>query len=129
MDYIKSDYIKGEEKYYKVSLLQLITLVMNVYLAKEIDEIGWQHARETFEKYYMKMNKTFWVERKDIETALWACNMLNEQEKFWHPEKYRLNKFVTGILNRDERFDFYYNFIREDIGERKLKSEKKKKTA
>ena len=127
MESIKPRYLEKEERYYKISTKQLCVLMMNTFLARDVDEIGWQHARETFENFYNRLKTTSWIQQSDLETALWASNMLHEQDKFWHPDKTSLNMFVRSILKEDERFEYYYNWITEDIGERKLIHAKKEK--
>ena len=124
---LKPGYLNKGERNYTISLLQLSTLMMNVYLARSVDEIGWQHARQTFDRYYREMETTTRISQGNLETGLWACNMLDEQGRFWHPDQGKLRPFVRSILNSDERYDYYYSLIREDTGERKTLYEKKNK--
>jgi len=127
MNEFERGYLNKDERNYRISLLQLSTLMMNVYLARSVDEIGWQHARQTFENYYKEMDITTRISQSNLETALWACTMLDEQGRFWHPDQNKLRPFVRSILNPDERYDYYYSLIKEDVGERKTLDEKKKK--
>ncbi len=62
-------------------------------------------------------NNRGWIPRAVLESALYCCNMNDEQHKFWHPKQWTFIKFYKDLLGRQLDFNRYYNFIVELDGE------------
>lgn len=49
---------------------------------------------------------------KDVlESCLYNANLLDESNKFWHPNGKSFEQFVSEILGPNEAFNRYYNYI------------------
>lgn len=46
-----------------------------------------------------------------LESCLYACNRMNEEEDFWHPYGQNMDSFIGGLLPKGEIFHKYYNWI------------------
>lgn len=97
-----------------VSVLDLVVLLGNLCLGNADKDVGFEDARMGINTIISKLNHAPPVATKiyAIENALWACNLLNEKGKFWHPMGIPFDRFVAKMLP-DMKFDRNYNLIEE----------------
>lgn len=98
------------KKWHKARLFDLMVLIANVWMANEDQNIGFEDADQTINELTQKMNYEVWTKMEDIESALWACNLLDEKGKFWHPRKYGFEEFVKVLLGH-RTFNRVYNLV------------------
>lgn len=46
-----------------------------------------------------------------LESALYCCNINEEDKKFWHPKGYTFEEFLADLLPKPAKFNRYYNVI------------------
>lgn len=97
-----------------VSLLQASIILTNLANAKKDIKVGFEDADRTYEQVVecFSSGKAISLPQDVLESALWACNLLDEQQKFFHPSDHTFDSFVRRIINTDkERFNKELNFI------------------
>lgn len=95
-----------------VTVLDLVCLLANTYRGAARDDVGFEDATMTIEALTTKLNAKVRVDIRDIESCLWACNLLDERKQFWHPKDLNFDQFIAKLLP-DAAFDKTYNFIME----------------
>lgn len=97
----KSVRIKGSD---------LTTLIFNLWRGAADKNVGWEDAARTLDD--ISYNLDFYsVQKVDVlESALWSCNLLHEQGKFWDIKNRSFDEFVKVILP-EFNFDKDYNFL------------------
>lgn len=93
-----------------VKLLDICTLLVNVYNANKREDIGFQDANRSLEQLTAMLNKKVLLSPSVIESCLWSCNMMNEEGQFWDSKGRTLEEYVKYILGSD-RFNYTYNVI------------------
>lgn len=63
-----------------------------------------------------------WIPRVVLESALYCCNINDEDGKFWHPQVATFPGFIKKVLGTKYHFDRYYNRIIEKDGPQKKAS-------
>lgn len=48
-----------------------------------------------------------------LEAALWSCNLLNERDKWVHPDRVSFDEFVNHLSPIGYKFDHFFNMYRE----------------
>lgn len=96
-----------------VTVLDLVTLLGNVYRGAAMADVGFEDAEQTLQAITAKLNMKIRVPQSDIESALWACNLLDEKKKFWHPQGALFEQFIRKLVGPDHTFDRTYNLILE----------------
>lgn len=95
---------------YVVSPLEALVLLQNILncpdAENDADRTVWELVEEidTFDGYLSRMI---------LESALYCCNINDEDKKFWHPRSVSFQKFVVDLLPIDQEFDRNYNIIKE----------------
>jgi hypothetical protein len=88
--------------------VDIAVLLHNVYHCPDASN----DADHTVNEIVTILNKGAGYLSKDIlESALYCCNMNNEQGKFWHPQKISFDSFVKHLLGAKFTYDTYYNLI------------------
>lgn len=95
----------------KVKLLDLMIMLYNVHNAAIQKNIGFEDADHTINTLAYALGGKLQVQLDDVESALWSCNLLDEQKKFWHPMDLSFDKFVEGIIGTKVQFNKKYNFV------------------
>lgn len=92
--------------------LDIAILLHNVYHCPDASN----DADHTIEEIVLTLNKGVgYLTKELLESALYCCNMNNEQGKFWHPQKVQFDSFVKHLLGADFQFNKYYNYIEEKV--------------
>lgn len=98
----------------RLTLLECAVLVHNLIEATQHPEVGFEDLEHSYKRLRGRLaSKTTDVPREILESYLWSANLLNEVGLFWHPDGVPFKDFVGRILNEDEEFDYFYNYIKE----------------
>jgi hypothetical protein len=97
-----------------ISAADFAALIHSLCLSHFDRDIGFNHATtdingwlSSLAPYGVTINDAF------VEDMLYAANMLQEQEKFQHPQGKTLDEVLNGMLKKTEYFDKDTNTIRE----------------
>lgn len=105
----------GKPEVYSVDLFDLVVLLINVLKAKDHPDIGYANIEESIKTLYTRMRrKTTKVKSTELEAALWACVMMDEQGCFFHPKGVSLKSFLFSMFNArlyDKNFNEIYCLI------------------
>jgi hypothetical protein len=107
-----------------ISLKEALILYTNFFKAIESADIGYLDADNKVSHFNDCLTR--WrlpIERKELESLLWASIMLEEEAKsgsrravgFWHPDGQKLNTFISKLLHYEtlhKYFDKVYCFMR-----------------
>jgi hypothetical protein len=101
-----------------ISILEFIVLYSNVLHAKEEKTVGYQNHDESFNELIARLEKTqIYLTQQEMEAALWACQAMSEEGKFWHPLKKPFTVFLNAALNYKQTkkyFNSTYSWIMQD---------------
>lgn len=93
---------------YKLSLLQGMVLLYNLYVTQDKD----LDADYLFNELVQKLNSHSFSLPKDVlESLLAYCNYNSEDGVFWHPNEASFDTFVYTVLGDKETIDKFYNLI------------------
>jgi hypothetical protein len=95
--------------YEQVSMFDVMILLVN-YL-KHHEEHGNMDAIRTYEDVKKRFIKPRWIPVADLEALIYCANLLNEEGKFWHPEKMEFDPFLKRV-GKTQQFDKIYNMFR-----------------
>ncbi len=95
-----------------VSVLDLLTLTSAVRQAASNPEVGFEDADKTHKQLLLELGteRIIPLPHKKLESALWACNLLNERGEFSHPTGEKFEKWLDSMLDPN-RFDLFRNTI------------------
>lgn len=107
-------------KTYAVSLLDLAVLLLHVHKGAEHPEVGFEDADRSIEELTKLLQvRKVEVQREALESALWSCNLMDEEQVFWSPKKESFILFAARLLNNSGHygdgtltFDRQYNNIK-----------------
>lgn len=102
-------------EYHSLRVIDAAALLINVYRGARSSKVGFEDAERTLAMLAQELGAkdTIRMKRDALESALWSCNMLFEQGKFWHPKKISFDSFLGELLHKNQDFDKMYNFIKE----------------
>lgn len=87
-------------------------LVVLLYHLMLFEDLGADETKEELIKavpeYLVRVDKRF------LEAAFYASNMMDEDGKFWHPLGITFDEFTERTLQHRGTFDKYYNLIKEN---------------
>ena len=95
--------------------IDLAILIYNVYKGAANKNVGFEDANETLDSLCNHLNKEFPIDVSLLESALWSCNLLDEEKQFWHPKELTFQQFVTKLFPKDS-FNRIYNMLEEKNG-------------
>ena len=95
-----------------VNLLDLVTLYVNLMLAKQNPDVGYQDISKSIKKLNFEMTQVSkWMKHQELEGLLWACQQMDEQGKFWcAKEGVPFRTFVNKLLNYKQT-ELYFNEV------------------
>lgn len=96
-------------RYRKVKLLDIVTLLHNMYAGARHPKVGFEDAHETTNTILRRLNKKVLIDPTILESLLWSCNLLDERGKFWDAKGRTFDDFVTQLGIK--KFDKRYNLI------------------
>lgn len=94
-----------------MKLLNASVLLGNVVLASKDPDIGWEDANFTLHETVRKFHWRVFMEERLLTGCLWACNLLDEKGKFWHPGGLTFDQFLDKVLRGRWDFDKFYNLL------------------
>lgn len=87
-------------------------LFYNLARARYDPEVGFEDAVKTYPKLLASLDFQVSFNIADIESALWASNMLHEQKKFLHPEGLTFKNYLIQLLQGSGyKFNSDYNTL------------------
>lgn len=106
-----------------LSLLDIAVLLWHLYASSRDETIGYNDANVSMIAILKALNprRKKLLSIRTLESALYCCNILDEQGRFWHPKGGSFDDFVKRIMveNADERsFNKTYNYFEEGKGKR-----------
>lgn len=112
-----------------ISLIQASILLANLGYAIRNKNVGFEDADRTYSEMVeaLAQGRGLSLKQDVLESALWACNMLDEREiknkclscghehkvttEFFHPLGHSFDSFVKRIMHTDEKFNKELNYI------------------
>ena len=94
-----------------VSLYNLMVLLWNVHKGSGLRQVGFEDADNTLEGLTGALSPQIDVSTDLIESAMWSCNLLDEQGKFCHPTGSSFDEFKKSLESRTEKFNTKYNLF------------------
>lgn len=105
--------LRTPRRSFRVSIMQAAVLLHNVGICLDAD----CDADMTVAELVHELDKTDayrgYIARPVLESALFCCNVNDEDDEFWHPTGRTFNQFLYDVLPTDVEFDRFYNFLRE----------------
>ncbi len=104
----------------QVNILDLATLLFHVHKGALHPNVGFEDCERTLKKLTDELApKRLSVPLDSIESALWSCNLLDEQQEWWSPKNETFEEFYKRLLKFVDpgatlRFDRIYNTIRKN---------------
>lgn len=96
----------------ELSLLDIAALLANLHEASRNPRVGFEDADQTLGELSGKLASRYVrINTKDLESALWASNLLDELGQFWHPNDVSFDQFVNKFCLAGESFNREYNFF------------------
>lgn len=95
-----------------ISALDVTALLSNVIQASRQQDVGIEDANRTAAELLKELNVKLRLSESAIESALWACNLLNEKGLFTHPNGGTFDDMAKRIAGPD-KFDKSYNYFVE----------------
>lgn len=95
-----------------VQLYDLAVVLNNLMLAANDKDVGFEDADRTYNQLKANLSIKVEIPIELLESALWASTMLDEQNKFCHPERKKYNEFTKDLLTHtDFKFNRTYNIL------------------
>ncbi|MCK5015595.1 MAG: hypothetical protein KAS32_00870 [Candidatus Peribacteraceae bacterium] len=91
-----------------ISLYHLMVLLQNVHVGASLNQVGFEDTDRTLEGLTRELAPMIYISVPVIESALWSCNLLDEQGKFWHPKDKTFEQFKI-MIERNDTFNKDYN--------------------
>lgn len=104
----------------KIPAIDFYTLIHLVLVASKDPQIGWNHADSPLNNWLSVLrDEEVWINRSNLEDALYCANMLLEQDKYYHPYNINLITLLDRVLKKNEKFDLDLNRIYDGTGKKK----------
>lgn len=98
----------SREEIFGISLYDFMVLYTNLYMAKNDKDIGYVDYETPMKLIEARLRKAgHQIKQSELEAALWACTLLDEAGKFWHPNGQKAKDFVTGLLHHKQAKKYY----------------------
>jgi hypothetical protein len=101
----------------EIPVLDLTTLLYNIYEGSKEKNIGWEDAALTLNDITRNLTYTCHVQPDDVESALWSCNLRDENKKFWDIKGRTFDEYLKSVVP-GYKFNKDYNFITKKEGRR-----------
>jgi hypothetical protein len=95
---------------FDVRAQDIMVLIYHLFQSKA--KFGHMDADYTFEQLRKALSFTIPVKTAILESALYSCNLVEEQGEFWSPEKEKFLEFATRVSG-GRKFHQFYNWIEE----------------
>lgn len=113
-DALTPGYLKQpDRRFKKVSLMDLLTLILNIQKGAATKEVGFVDANETLQSLTKQLNKAAWVEQSVLESGLYSCSMMNEQGLFEDIKNRPFQTYLKDVLGPGVAFDSFFHLIKD----------------
>ncbi len=96
---------------YEITLMQAAVLLWHLHSCIEAEDDDYHTVSEL--STMLERGPKISVNKRQLESLLYACNRLNERKEFKHPKGLKFDEFLRGVLKRGERLHLYYGWIEE----------------
>lgn len=93
-----------------MKLINILTLLYNIRMGAHYENVGFEDALETIPTLTRKLNRRVWVDPAVLESALWSCNIMQENGTFWDVKGRTFEQFLNDEFKRDT-FNLRYHLI------------------
>jgi len=93
-----------------VNGLDLMVLLYHVH--RHAKKHGHLDADRSLSTLTRMLSPRFSIPASLLESGLYCCNMLDEEEEFWHPGNLNFNQFLQKVL-KGKTFNKTYNWIED----------------
>ena len=104
---------------FKISLLDLATLLYHVHRGAQMDEVGFEDCERTLQQLTRELSPVrARIAPGSLESALWSCNLMDEVDEWWSPTGESFESFVARLLRyatKEQRYEFdkFYNSLKK----------------
>lgn len=114
MSYIPQGYLsKAGRRWRPVKLIDIVTLLYHVHVGARSEAVGFEDADRTLEQLTKQLNRTIPLDPALLESALWSCNLLQEQGQFTDHKGRTFEEFLRDLLGNAAEFHKVYNCFKE----------------
>ena len=112
---------QGDHLKFRLTLLDITTLLYNVYRGAQTPEIGFEDCdlsmKDMVRDFGGRTTKAH-IPRRTLESALWSCSQMNDNGQFWSPTGETFKQLIerieqTAIDGAAVKFDERYNLLTE----------------
>lgn len=109
------DPVSGKPLRLRISALDAVDLLGNVYYGANIDEVGFEDMERGINDLARQLSYfKYYVDADAVQSALWSCNLMNEEGRFYSARGEEFDKFVARLMATSGQayiFDKRYNLI------------------
>jgi hypothetical protein len=95
----------------RLSLMHVCVLMYHVWKAENDPEVGFDDAANTVLSMTRKLNRKVYIDPAILDSAMWACNIMNEQGKFEHPLGLTFDEWTQRVIGARGHFNRDYNTV------------------
>lgn len=95
----------------KITLLDLSILLYHLGLSARHQNIGYNDADTSLLTLLGQLNKTIEISDVQMESLLYASNLMNEEEEWEHPMGLDFNTWLAKVLGPGVSFNRVYNLL------------------
>lgn len=100
----------GDEKF--IALTGLDTTVLMYHLHKFAEKHGHADADRTLAELTRLLSYSNRYLKPVVESAMYCCNLLDEEKEFWHPQGATFDEFARKV-GQGRRFNKRYNYFED----------------
>ena len=102
----------NQERLRSLTIAQVAVLLWHIYKCANDPDIGYLDANTRLEELVTKkLSGSVRINKRELESLLWAANMAEMQEFFWSPDNKSFKEFIQPLLFRNEAFDRTWNLL------------------
>jgi hypothetical protein len=104
-----------EQERHRISLLDAVVLLYHVHRGTQMQEVGFEDSERTLEQLTRHLSQfKFTITDTALESALWSCNLLDEQGEFWTPQGLSFDDWLAELIDKNGfAFDKFYNTVQK----------------
>jgi hypothetical protein len=102
--------IKGPQ-FFPITVSDIVTLIHNIKEGSKNNNVGYEDANTPLAmliKYLER--KPVYIRKDNLESALWSCNLMDEDGKFWDHSDRKFEE-VLKSMHLHKRFNRQYNTV------------------
>lgn len=105
---------------FSLSLLDITVLLYHVNRGAQLKHVGFEDADRSLKEMNELLTANFAkipISQGALESALWSCNIMDEQRLFWSPQGKSFRKWLKHLCDTKQfDFDFFFNTITKRKG-------------